>query len=101
MGAPTQALRDWNHDGRGGRPVRDHPSGRLRAPWVALVIAVGAGLICYGAVQLKDGCTTTTTSTSSAYTWSAPSPVSSLPGVFASLAFNAAGANGRRMQLGR
>ena len=78
------------------------PASGYVPPWAALVIGAAAGLLCYGAVQLKDrSCTTTTRSTWSASTWSEGALGVVLTGVFASLAVNAAGVAGSWTQFGR
>ena len=47
------------------------PASGYVQPWAAIIIGAAAGLLCYGAVHLKDVFTTTTPSTWSASTWRA------------------------------
>ena len=77
------------------------PAAGYVPPWAALVIGAAAGLICYGAVQLKGRLRYDDVLDVVGVHMVGGFAGVVLTGVFASLAVNAAGANGGWTQLGR
>jgi ammonia channel protein AmtB len=99
--APRQAI-GRGHRGRcRRRPGAITPASGYVQPWAAIIIGAAAGLLCYGAVHLKDVFHYDDSLDVVGVHMAAGAIGVLLTGVFASLAVNAAGEAGGWTQLGR